>query len=238
MTAHRRPSCNEEPHEEQSRHRRRNGAGGELVLGEHEHRRRHAAAEHAGEPVGPGITSSGTNLARSPSTDNVAASGYDILRAPGASGGTFSQVGTSSGTSFAGTGPSPSTTYRYQVRARDAAGNLSGVSNTVTVTTAPGTGGGGCSAALVVQNQWNGGYVAQPVTVTNTGGSTLFALPAGHSIVGSWNAALTTSGQTVTARNLGYNGTVAPGQRVEFGFQASRPSGNTATPTSLSYMGS
>ena len=97
---------------------------------------------------------------------------------------------------------------------------------------------------MVVQSQWSGGYVAQPVTVTNTGGSALtgwavtFTLPAGHSIVGSWNATLTTSGQTVTARNLSYNGTVGPGQRVEFGFQASRPSGNTATPTNFSCMGS
>jgi chitodextrinase len=191
-----------------------------------------------------GTTSSSTNLSWTASTDNVGIAGYDILRAPGASGGTFSPVGTSSGTSFANTGLSPSTTYRYQVRARDAAGNLSGVSNTVSVTTAPGTGGGGCSAAMVVQSQWNGGYVIQPVTVTNTGGAQLngwvvtFTLPAGHSIVGSWNATLTTSGQTVTARNLGYNGTVGPGQRVEFGFQASRPGGNTATPTNFSCMGS
>jgi chitodextrinase len=191
-----------------------------------------------------GTTSSATNLAWSPSTDNVGVAAYDILRAPGASGGTFNQIGTSGGTSFADTGLSPSTTYRYQARARDAAGNVSGVSNTATVTTGPGPGGGGCSAAMVVQSQWNGGYVAQPVNVTNTGGTQLngwavtFTLPAGHSIVGSWNAALSTSGQTVTARNLGYNGTVGPGQRVEFGFQASRPSGNTATPTNLSCMGS
>ena len=31
---------------------------------------------------------------------------------------------------------------------------------------------------------------------------------------------------------------VRPGQRVEFGFQASRPGGNTATPTNFSYVGS
>jgi cellulase/cellobiase CelA1 len=84
----------------------------------------------------------------------------------------------------------------------------------------------------------------QPVNLTNTGGSTLtagavtFTLRPGHVTVGAWNAALTTSGQTVTARNLSYNGTVGPGQRVEFGFQASRPGGNTATPTNFSCMGS
>ena len=51
--------------------------------------------------------------------------------------------------SFTNTGLTASTTYRYQVRARDAAGNTSAVSSPVTVTTSAGGGGGGaCSAAL------------------------------------------------------------------------------------------
>jgi len=54
-----------------------------------------------------------------------------------------------------------------------------------------------------------------------------FTLPAGHSIVGSWNAVLTVSGQTVTARNVSHNGTLAPGGSGTFGFQVSRPNGNS-----------
>ncbi|MEU4538293.1 PQQ-dependent sugar dehydrogenase [Streptosporangium sp. NPDC023825] len=185
-----------------------------------------------------GTTSTGTTLAWTASTDDVGVSGYDVLRAPGASGGAFTQVGTSATTSFAETGLTASTTYRYQVRARDAAGNLSPVSDTATVTTLPGGGGtGGCSVTATVQTQWGTGYVTQPVTVTNTGTSATsgwtvtFTLPGGHAVTGSWNATLAVSGQTVTARNSGHNGALGPGQSTTFGFQASRPNGDTQTPS-------
>jgi endoglucanase len=190
-----------------------------------------------GTPVVSGITASSVNLSWSSSTDNVAVTGYDIFRAPGVSGGTFALVGTSTTTTFASTGLTANTTYRYQVRARDAAGNLSGFSGAVTVTTSNGGGdGGGCAATLTAQSQWSNGYVIQPVRVTNNGTSTIsgwtvtFTLPAGHSITGSWGATLTISGQTVTARGVGHNSTLAPGGVGEWGFQASRPNGNTALP--------
>ena len=83
----------------------------------------------------PSTTSSSISLAWTASTDNVGVTGYQILRAPGASGGTFTQVGTSTTTSFTNTGLTASTTFRYQVRAVDAAGNVSAVSNTVTAAT-------------------------------------------------------------------------------------------------------
>src|SRR6187399_3621539 len=82
-----------------------------------------------------GTTSSSVSLSWTGSTDNVGVTGYQILRAPGASGGTFAQVGTSTTTSFTNTGLTASTTYRFQVRAVDAAGNTSAVSNTVTAAT-------------------------------------------------------------------------------------------------------
>src|SRR3954469_9213784 len=116
-------------------------------------------------------TSTSASLAWNAATDNVGVTGYDVLRAPGGSGGTFAVVGTSTTTSFTNTGLAASTTYRYQARARDAAGNLSAVSNTITVTTpAAGGGGGGgtggCTAAYRIVNQWPGGFQAE-VTVTN-----------------------------------------------------------------------
>ncbi|MEV1249943.1 cellulose binding domain-containing protein [Nonomuraea sp. NPDC049750] len=82
------------------------------------------------------------------------------------------------------------------------------------------------------------GYVVQPLTITNTGTSTItgwtatFTLPAGHTVTGSWNGTLTVSGQTVTIRNVAHNGTLAPGaSTTSVGFQATRPSGNTALPS-------
>jgi endo-1,4-beta-xylanase len=83
---------------------------------------------------------SSVSLAWTASTDNVGVTGYQILRAPGASGGTFAQVGTSTTPSFTNTGLTASTTYRFQVRAVDAAGNTSAVSNTVTAATQAGGG--------------------------------------------------------------------------------------------------
>ena len=71
----------------------------------------------------PSTTSSSISLAWTASTDNVGVTGYQILRAPGASGGTFAQIGTSTTNSFVNSGLAASTTFRYQVRAVDAAGN-------------------------------------------------------------------------------------------------------------------
>jgi endo-1,4-beta-xylanase len=186
-------------------------------------------------------TTTSVPLSWTASTDNVGVTGYDILRAPGTSGGTFAQVGTSTTTSFTAGSLTAGIIYRFQVRARDAAGNTSAVSNTVTVTTQTGGGSGGCSATGTVQTQWQNGYVIQPLTITNTGTSTIngwtvtVILPAGHTLTGSWNATVTTSGQTVTFKNLSWNGTLAPGtSTASVGFQASRPNGNTALPTGYS----
>jgi len=186
----------------------------------------------------PAQTGSSISLAWSASTDNVGVTGYQVLRAPGTSGGTFTQVGTSTATSFVNSGLSANTTFRYQVRAVDAAGNASAVSSTVTATTQTGgTPGGGCTVAATVQTQWQTGYVIEPARVTNTGTATIngwtvsFTLPAGHMITGSWNTALTVSGQIVTARNASHNGTVAAGGNTAFGFQVSRPNGNTQVPS-------
>ncbi|MFG1618168.1 cellulose binding domain-containing protein [Nonomuraea wenchangensis] len=183
-------------------------------------------------------TSTGTTLTWTAATDDTGVTGYDVLRAPGASGGTFAQAGTSATTSFSDTGLTPGTTYRYQVRARDAAGNISPVSNTAQVTTQPGSATGGCTAVPTVQTQWATGYVIQPLTITNTGSSAMtgwtvtFTLPAGHTLTGSWNGAVTVSGQTVTVRNAAHNGALAPGAATAtFGFQATRPNGDTAYPS-------
>jgi len=194
-----------------------------------------------GTPTASGTTATATTLQWTASTDNASVTGYDIFRAPNATGGTFVSVGTSTTPTFTDTGLTAGTTYRYQVRARDAAGNTSAFSAAVTVTTS--AAGGGCTATLLLQTAWATGYVMQPNTVTNTGTATLtgwtvtFTLPAGHTITGSWNATVTVTGQTVTARGiLGQNATLAPGANTTWGFQATRTSGTAvpATPTCTS----
>jgi len=78
--------------------------------------------------VGAAVSSSQINLSWTASTDNVGVTGYSVERCQGASCTTFSQVATPSGTSFSNTALTGGTTYRYRVRARDAAGNFSGYS--------------------------------------------------------------------------------------------------------------
>lgn len=80
-----------------------------------------------------GTTSSTTNLSWSGATDNVAVTGYDVYR-------NGSLIGsTTSATTYAATGLTASTTYTFNVKAKDAAGNVSANSNTVSVTTLANT---------------------------------------------------------------------------------------------------
>jgi chitodextrinase len=78
------------------------------------------------------------SLSWNASADNVGVAGYRIFR-DGA------EIGTSTATSYADTGVEPGSTHGYQVRAYDGAGNASGPSNSVSVTTplAPPPPGGG-----------------------------------------------------------------------------------------------
>jgi chitodextrinase len=93
-----------------------------------------APAPDTTAPTAPTLSASGTtqtttNLSWSGATDNIAVTGYNVFR-------NGSLIGsTTTATTFAVTGLTASTTYTFNVRAKDAAGNSSGNSNTVTVTT-------------------------------------------------------------------------------------------------------
>lgn len=177
-----------------------------------------------------GTTQTATNLSWSPSSDNVGVVGYTVFRRQGTSG-TFTPVGTPSGTTFAATGLSSNTQYQFNVVARDAAGNASGASANVTVTTQQGGGQGGCTATATVQSQWSDGYVLS-VAVRNTGTTPItgwtvaFTLPGGQEITNRWGSVMTISGQNVSARNETWNGNLGAGQATEFGFQVRRPAGS------------
>ena len=81
------------------------------------------------------ISSSQINLSWTASTDNVGVTGYVVERCQGSTCTSFAQIGTPSGTSYSDTGLSANTTYRYRVRARDAAGNFSAYSSIGSATT-------------------------------------------------------------------------------------------------------
>ncbi len=87
----------------------------------------------------PGKSSSSIDLSWGASTDTGGSglAGYNVYR-----NGAATPAAQVTGTTFTDTGLAASTAYTYTVRARDGAGNLSGPSNQISVTTnAPPTGG-------------------------------------------------------------------------------------------------
>lgn len=180
----------------------------------------------AGQPVASNVTSTSVALSWPASTDDVGVSGYEVRRQT-ATGSTV--VGTPVATTFTVTGLAPSSTHTFVVVARDAAGNTSGTSPPVTVTTAAGQAGG-CQVAYVVRDQWATGFTAD-ITITNTGpalnGWTLaFAFPAGQQVTNGWNGTFggTPPGATVT--DLGWNGPLPTGASVTVGFNGSHTGSN------------
>jgi hypothetical protein len=97
---------------------------------------------------------------------------FDVLRAPGTSGGTFAVIGrTGLVDTFADTTVTPSTAYRYQVQSRSADGRVSTPSNTVTVTTPEG-----CTPSLPMGN----------LTVTGTSATSVSLSWAGPTSAACW----------------------------------------------------
>ncbi|MEV6117014.1 carbohydrate binding domain-containing protein [Streptomyces sp. NPDC052109] len=116
-----------------------------------------------------GRTSSSVSLSWNAATDNVGVTGYDIYSGS-------NQVLTVSGTSATVSGLSPSTSYTFTVKAHDAAGNVSGASNAVSVTTDAGSGGGTGfkQAAPYLYEGW--GDPPSPTTVMSATGIKWFTM--------------------------------------------------------------
>ncbi|MEU9076353.1 endo-1,4-beta-xylanase [Kitasatospora sp. NPDC048538] len=120
----------------------------------------------------------------------------------------------------------PKPAYHASVDALGGSASNPSPSPTPTPTPTPNPTDGVACAVTAEPNAWNTG-LTENVTVTNSGSRAVngwalsFALPAGQTITGAWNAAVVPAAGRVTARSLGYNGTIAPGGSVSFGFQAS-----------------
>jgi mannan endo-1,4-beta-mannosidase len=84
-----------------------------------------------------------------------------------------------------------------------------------------------------VVNQWQGGFQGE-VKVTAgsaaiTGWTTTWTFANGQSVSQSWNATLSNSGSSYTARNVDWNGRLGAGASTTFGFIGSW-NGTNATP--------
>ncbi|MDG6106987.1 cellulose binding domain-containing protein [Dactylosporangium aurantiacum] len=186
-----------------------------------------------------------TTLTWSPGTDNVAVTGYDVYRFDGVFISTL--LATVTGTSYTATVATPRD--QFYVRARDAAGNVSIASNTVTVT--GGTSGPSspaaspsssappvlsCRARFTYTSVWATGFVAD-VTITNTGTTPItdwvitFSFGGDQRVSQAWNATFSQSGAAVTLTRADWNRIIPPGGSVTVGLYGSRTSPPTPPPT-------
>jgi endoglucanase len=213
-----------------------------------------------GTPVASNVTANAVTLTWTAATAGTnPIGGYDVYRV-----GTTTAVASTTGTlSATVSGLTASTAYQFYVVARDNAGNAGTKSANVSVTTGPGPTASvsisptvstspsrttspsasvvaGCQVSYV-PNDWGNGFTVA-ITVKNTGTSTIngwtlaFSFAGNQTITQGWSATWTQSGKNVTAQNLPWNGSLAPGASTGFGFQATY-SGSNAKPAGFTLNG-
>ncbi len=175
-----------------------------------------------------GTTSSSTNLSWSGATDNVGVTGYDVYQGAALLGATTS-------TSYAVSGLSASTTYSFSVKAKDAAGNVSAASNTVSVTTLANSVTYCTAAATNTNDERIGNVKFGTINNSSTGGAgyenftaistnvtrgTAYAI----SITPTWTASKYNEGYSVY---IDYNGN---GVFTDSGEKVWTKTGSTTTP--------
>ncbi|MFD7624600.1 glycosyl hydrolase family 18 protein [Streptomyces sp. NPDC059851] len=79
------------------------------------------------------------------------------------------------------------------------------------------------TATYTKVSDWGSGFegkwtVKNTGTTTITGWTVAWDFPAGTRVTSAWDATVTDSGNRWTGRNVGWNGTLAPGASVTFGF--------------------
>ncbi|AVT28490.1 hypothetical protein C6361_02100 [Plantactinospora sp. BC1] len=117
---------------------------------------------------------------------------------------------------------------------------VAAASGTAITIAGPAVAAAGCGVTYTVGSQWQGGFTAT-VTVNNVGDpisswTLTWSYDAGQRITQAWNATATQSGSQVTVRNATYNGSIATGASVSFGFNGSWNGSNPA-PTSFAVNG-
>jgi mannan endo-1,4-beta-mannosidase len=175
-----------------------------------------------GTPAVSSVTSSSATLSWTAATDANGVTGYDVVRIDG---GDETVVTTTAGTSATLTGLSPATSYSFAVYARDAAGNRSQRSATVTATTSSGGSQGACAVGYRVTNEWPGGFQGE-VTIRNTGSSAVdgwtlnWTFPGAQRITNMWGGTPLQTGSEVSVASVPYTAAIPAAGSVTLGFTA------------------
>ena len=138
-------------------------------------------------------TSTSITLAWTASTDNVAVTGYDVYA-------NSVLKTTASGVTATITGLTASTTYSIYVKAKDAAGNASASSNTISVTT--NSSGTGTATDLLFSEYIEGSGNNKALEIANNTGSSVslsaYTIKKQTNGAGSWSTGLALSGTLTT----------------------------------------
>jgi endonuclease I len=138
-------------------------------------------------------TSTSITLAWTASTDNVAVTGYDVYA-------NSVLKTTVSGVTATITGLTASTTYSIYVKAKDAAGNTSASSNTISVTT--NSSGTGTATDLLFSEYIEGSGNNKALEIANNTGSSVslsaYSIKKQTNGAGSWSTGLALSGTLTT----------------------------------------
>jgi cellulose 1,4-beta-cellobiosidase len=184
-----------------------------------------------------GVTAAGAALSWSGSTDDAGVTGYNVYRFDGLYISTL--LATVTGTSYTAQ-LGPSSFNLFYVRARDAVGNVSLASNTVSAYPTPPTASPSptprppaCRVTYAVSSQWAGGFVAD-VKVTNltqtavTGWTLTFPFGGDQRIAAAWNADFRQTGTTVTLTNENWNRVIPAGGSASAGILGRWTTSNAA----------
>jgi hypothetical protein len=193
-------------------------------------------------PTGLTVASTGPEgavLTWTPSTDDVAVTRYVVYKFDGL----FVSTPVASVPGHTATVPGTSGMQVYYVRAQDAAGNLSAVSNTVsapvaTPTTPPAPT---CSVTYQTSSQWADGFVAD-LKITNVtaaavnGWMLTFEFGGDQTISNAWGATAEQAGANVSLTPAPWNRVIPAGGSVTVGMLG-RWRTNAAPPTSAQLNG-
>ncbi|MEU4531234.1 cellulose-binding domain-containing protein [Micromonospora ureilytica] len=107
------------------------------------------------------------------------------------------------------------------------------------VLTGPATAAQGCRVDYT-PNQWPGGFTAavkvSPGDTAVSSWTVTWTYAGDQRVTSGWNATVSQSGSTVTARNASYNGSIPAGGSTEFGLQGTYAS-SAGAPTGFSLNG-